>query len=299
MGAWGVKISQNDVYADVKDIYTALLRYGIEDDEALRLTLKQFGGLADDEEDDGILFRISLADIMQKLGRLTDEVRDKALKAIESGADLESWYGVSQDKGDTRKAVLDELKERLTSEQPKPKKFGKKRYKICTWKNGDIYRYSFDSDTAKEYGMQDKYLFVQKTDDFFSPDYELRTVKKVLGDDVEDRGDIFPIIHIWISDSADFVPDYENRNEAIPNIGVKGKHDPWDYRFYIFNFPQKNDCFEYITNKDIIRPDNEDTALIEETGVDPKHLTWKFFDKLVIGRYLWWEKDTDIFGHRK
>ena len=299
MGAWGVKLEQNDVYADVKDIYTALLRYGIKDDEAQRITLEQFGGIPDDDGDDGILFRLSLAEIMYKLGRLTDEVRYKALECIDHGADLDVWYRSSQAKGEARKAVLADLKKRLTSEQPKAKKFGKKRYKICTWKNGDIYRYRFDRDTASEYDMQGKFLFVQKCDDFFVQDPDMRIIKKVLGTDAEKRGDIFPVIHIWISDEADFVPDNKNRNEAIPNIGVKGKHDPWDYRFYILDFPNKSECFEYITNKDIIIPDSENTALIEETGKGPKHLTWKFFDKHVIGRYLWWEKDIDIFGHRK
>ncbi|MBP3798386.1 MAG: hypothetical protein J6I46_11540 [Ruminococcus sp.] len=299
MGTWGVKLNQNDVYADLKDIYTALLRYGKSDEEALEITVKYFSGLKNGENEDSIIFRLSLADILHRLGRLTDEIRNNALRTIADGADLDEWYKYSQVKGDARKAVLDELKEMLTSEQPKAKKFSKKRYKICSWKNGDIFRYKFNSDIAEEYGMQGKYLFMQKTDDYFSPDPDLRILKKVLDTEFEKRGDIYPIIHIWISDDADFLPDYDNRNEAIPNLGTKGKHDPMDHRFYILDLPNKNDCFEFITNKDIIIPDNEDTDLIKANGIRPKHLTWKFFDKHVIGRYLWWEKDIDIFGHRK
>ena len=44
MGTWGVKLNQNDVYSDLKDIYTALLRYGKSDEEALEITVKYFSG---------------------------------------------------------------------------------------------------------------------------------------------------------------------------------------------------------------------------------------------------------------
>ena len=54
-------------------------------------------------DDDSVLFRLSLADICRKLGRLTDEVRDAALRTA------------------------------LLSPQPEKKKFGKKRYKKCIW----------------------------------------------------------------------------------------------------------------------------------------------------------------------
>jgi len=149
MGAWGVKLNQNDVYEDVKNLYTALLRYGLSDDAALSKTLDSFAGYADD---DRMLFRLSLADVMHKLGRLTDDVKADALKLIESGADLDVWYQSSQKQGDARKAILDDLKNQLCSEQPKKKNLGKKRYKKCSWKCGDIYRYTFTGETAEKYG---------------------------------------------------------------------------------------------------------------------------------------------------
>ena len=119
MGAWGVKLNQNDVYEDVKNLYTALLRYCLSDDAALSKTLDSFAGYADDDK---ILLQLSLADVMYKLGRLTNEVRDNALHIIDSGADLDTWYQSSQEQGDARRDMLAALKDQLCGEQPAKKK---------------------------------------------------------------------------------------------------------------------------------------------------------------------------------
>ena len=83
--------------------------------------------------------------------------------------------------------------------------------------------------------------------------------------------------------------------ECIPIIGVSGQHDPIDYRFYILDFPGKSNNFEYICHSNIITPDHEDTEYIQTKGLAPKHLTWKFFEKHVIGRYLGWTQGINIF----
>ena len=124
MGAWGVKLDQNDIYADVRDLYTALLRCGLSDEDALNKTQEKFSAYA---EDDNLLFRLSLADVMFRLGRLTNEVRDNALHIIDSGADLDTWYQSSQELGDARRDILAALKDQLCGEQPAKKKIGKKR----------------------------------------------------------------------------------------------------------------------------------------------------------------------------
>lgn len=297
MGAWGVKLNQNDVYSDIKDYYTALLKYGISDEAALEHTLNEFSGYIGDMED-GDLFWLSLADIMWRLGRLNDEVRSKALKHIDSPSELAKWYEVSERSGDARKKILEELKLRLTSEQPAMKRFGKKRYKKCTWSDGDIYRYELAGETAIKYDMTGKYLVLQKIGDYFQEDLELSLIKSVIGNNDSVRGDIFPIIRFWITDDAAFVPTSENRNECIPTMGVKGVHAPKDHRFYILDYPDKCDRFGFVCNSELIIPDNEDAEFIEKNRIEPRHLTWKFFEYHVIGRYLWWTKGIDIFSDK-
>lgn len=83
---------------------------------------------------------------------------------------------------------------------------------------------------------------------------------------------------------------------CIPIIGVSGQHNPIDYRFYILDFPGKSNNFEYICHSNIITPDHEDTEYIQTKGLAPKHLTWKFFEKHVIGRYLGWTQGINIFA---
>lgn len=290
MGAWGVKLDQNDVYADVKDFYTALLRYGVSDGETLQYTLNEFGAyIADDEDSD--LFWLALANTMWKYGRLTDEVKSKAMAYIDSPVELAKWYEMSEDFGNSRKKELDKLKDKLNTEQPARKKFGKKRYKKCTWTDGDIYRYKFTSETAEKYDMAGKYLILQKVGDFFDEDLDFRTIKSIIGNDDIFRGDIFPIIHFWITDDADFVPTIYDRNECIPIMGFREVHKCTDYRFYILDLPNKCDKFEFVCNTQVITPDNQ----TENATRSPKHLTWKFFEKHVIGRYLHWIKGIDIF----
>ena len=295
MGAWGVKLNQNDVYEDVKNLYTALLRYGLSDDAALSKTLDSFAGYADDDK---ILLQLSLADVMYKLGRLTDDVKSDALKLIDSGADLDVWYQSSQKQGDARREILNALKHQLCSEQPKKKNLGKKRYKKCSWKCGDIYRYTFTSETAEKYGMLGQYLYVQKIAEHFVPDYDMQLASSVIGSTGNEFGDVYPMIHIWISDDARFVPSKQNRNECIPTMWCKQELDdskPLDHRFYILNFPGKSSSFEFVCNTDPIFPDKERFDALQQSCLNPKHLTWKFFEKHVIGRYMFWTKHIDIF----
>lgn len=77
MGAWGIQLPENDVYADINAFYTALLRYGMNDQEALKHTLNEFSAYKNDPEDGDLLW-LSLADILWNLGRL-DELAPKHL----------------------------------------------------------------------------------------------------------------------------------------------------------------------------------------------------------------------------
>ena len=74
MGAWGTEIYQNDFYADIRDVYIALLKYGMTDSEALELTLDKFNAYINDNDEKDI-FWILLADIMWQVGRLSVETK--------------------------------------------------------------------------------------------------------------------------------------------------------------------------------------------------------------------------------
>lgn len=128
MGAWGIQLPENDLYADINAFYTALLRYGMNDQEALQHTLNEFSAYKNDPEDGDLLW-LSLADILWNLGRLDESIKTNALRVISNPFELAKWYEISEERGNERKKILFELKQRLTSDQPAKKKIGKKGIK--------------------------------------------------------------------------------------------------------------------------------------------------------------------------
>ena len=116
MGAWGTGLYQDDDTCDIKDEYLTYLRLGMSNEEALEELIECNEELIDDEKI-GPLFWLALADTQWKYGRLTNEVKEKALEVINSGKDLKRW---EEDKKlyAKRKKVLEDLRERLNTKQP-------------------------------------------------------------------------------------------------------------------------------------------------------------------------------------
>lgn len=105
MGAWGTGIFDSDLAQDVRDEW----REALMDARAPEF---------DDDERDEPEFWIALAAAQHETGRLDDDVRDRALEAIDAGADLELWEGRDRKR---RAKALDKLARKLRGEQPKPK----------------------------------------------------------------------------------------------------------------------------------------------------------------------------------
>ena len=81
MGSWGTGLYSNDMGDDVKDEYLSKLKAGKSDEETLTEMLECYKEeMADDDDKYDIWF--ALADTMWKKGRLTDEVKSKALELI-------------------------------------------------------------------------------------------------------------------------------------------------------------------------------------------------------------------------
>ena len=90
MGTWGTKIYQNDVSDDVKRDYKNKLRAGKSDEDALDEILDEYDYCIDDS-DDRYDFWFALADTMWILGRLTNQVKNKALELIDMENKEERW----------------------------------------------------------------------------------------------------------------------------------------------------------------------------------------------------------------
>ncbi|CAG9611835.1 hypothetical protein BACCIP111899_01007 [Bacillus rhizoplanae] len=138
MGAWGVAILSDDVAEDVSFRYKDLLGDNYSNEEASKIVIEEFQNELDDEEI--TTFWLSFALIQWKLGRLQEQVKNKALQIIDSGADLERWEEDPKLKK-KREAVLLKLKEQLNSPQPKANKVPKRFVTDTDLKAGDAISY--------------------------------------------------------------------------------------------------------------------------------------------------------------
>ncbi|GAB3318734.1 hypothetical protein GCM10027451_37940 [Geodermatophilus aquaeductus] len=115
MSVSGPAIFLDDLACDVRDSYRHLLEDRVPDDEATRRTIVEWQGLDAEEEP---VFWLALAATQSRHGRLTDEVRGRALEVIDSGRDLIRWQAWGPGPAEARRAVLASLRTELTGPQP-------------------------------------------------------------------------------------------------------------------------------------------------------------------------------------
>ena len=163
MGAWGANLYQDDVALDIKDEYKDNLRRGKTNEEAMQEIIDKYQELLEDAEDRGV-FWLALADTQWNLGRLDEQVKKQALEIIELGIDLKRWES-NEKLYNKRKEILEKLKEKLLSPQPEEKRMPKYRTYKCEWENGDVFAYQLKSEYAKEQGLENRYLIIQKIDE--------------------------------------------------------------------------------------------------------------------------------------
>ncbi len=117
MGAWGTGLFDDDVPNDVRAAFLDLLADASSPALATQSLLATWSGTIADP-DDGTLFWLALAATQWEHGCLQPDVRSRALSVIDDGADLDRWD--SRDK-EQRRAVLNTLRNQLTSPQPRPR----------------------------------------------------------------------------------------------------------------------------------------------------------------------------------
>ena len=176
MGYWGYGLYDNDYAMDVKDSFESALREGKTPEEitAFLITsyepkwidesfLKEHNPITEDDEDN-ILFWLTLADQAWKWGRLRDDVKEQALLWIRR------CRQILPEEGKTKTVkTLDRLETRLLSEQPPEKIIRKPRVYKNDWQTGDVYACRMNNEIAEKYGMNGRYVLFQKiaeTEDF-------------------------------------------------------------------------------------------------------------------------------------
>lgn len=139
MGSWGPGIFSDDLACDLREEFRELIAEGHSPEEA---TTKLRGEYTpDDDLGDRTTFYLALAAVQWKAGRLLDDIRDEALRIIDSGEAIEDWKAALFDPADNRsikrrEAAINKLREQLLQPPPAPKRI-RKRFKTDTdWKIG-------------------------------------------------------------------------------------------------------------------------------------------------------------------
>ncbi|MGC4001907.1 MAG: hypothetical protein QM811_01650 [Pirellulales bacterium] len=115
MSASGVGLFQDDVAVDVRNEYVDLIANGVSDEDAHRAILKSWKSAFKDS-DEGPIVWLALAATQYAYGRLQAESKRQALAIISRGQGLDRWTDAGLAK--KRKAVLEQLKKKLSSPEP-------------------------------------------------------------------------------------------------------------------------------------------------------------------------------------
>lgn len=162
MGYWGYKILENDVSADVADLFEGLLQKNTSVKEIEEKLNEIYFNV---ESDDRVLYILGLATAEMNFGNLTSQTKKIAIDLIESGADL-NWWIVNRPKDvERRQRELEKIQNDLLNFKPKVKKTHVSEPFKCTWKQGDVFAHRLDSDFAKNKGLFGQYILVQKVDE--------------------------------------------------------------------------------------------------------------------------------------
>lgn len=145
MGTFGTAIFSNDLACDIRDEFKELIGEGLTPEQATNgLIISNADSLNDPDE--ASVFWLALAAIQWKTGRLLDSVKEKAIRIIDDGTDLERW----ELEGDKKLVVqrekqVQKLKEQLLSPQPIAKKIGKPYKHFTPFEVGDVVSYAHSS----------------------------------------------------------------------------------------------------------------------------------------------------------
>jgi hypothetical protein len=144
MSASGVKLYDDDLAADVRDLFRELLQRGKTGPEATAKLIEEFHEVIGTHEDS--VFWLALAAVQWEYGLLQRQLLDRALRIIEDGSDLTRWADNVRLQVERQK-VLVSLAKRLKSPNSKPKTIRSKKQPppSCDWDKGDVLAFQLQS----------------------------------------------------------------------------------------------------------------------------------------------------------
>jgi len=245
MGAWDTKLYGNDTACDVRDTYMNLLMEQLSNQEAYNKTFEMYKELMGDEDEEP-LFWYALAETQWKIGRLTPDVKHKAIDWIAKDGGAAIWED-SRTGSEPWKKTLRKLEEKLNSPMRTEKRIRKPvPINHNLWELGDVYAYQFHSEQSKEHGTFGKYVLLQKMG-------EGRYISSFMSDEDALKQPILMRIHIFdklfddIPSLEDMrgirlLPKYKPEEESELSMSTlvesyKKKDYPREYLHHLGNAP--------------------------------------------------------------
>lgn len=270
MGTWGPGLYQDDIAHDVKEEYIDLLKSGRESDVITQELIDRNSEIINDK-DEAPVFWFSLADVQWQYGRLSTEVKEKALQYLNLGNNLQRWQQENPGLAGKRKDVLDRLQIKLCSTQPKLKRISSPRLYHCEWKLYDVYAFLLESDFAKSNNIYHHYALLQKIDE-----------------NLWHPGHIIPIVRLKVTQDMMLPKELHDIDELeyLPTGGIKGNfHNKYDYQLEMISksrrvIPKK---LIYLGNfPNMEKPANEEPV---QDKISIRACHWVDFEELIVKLY--------------
>ena len=157
-------LGRSEQAAVVRNRFVELLRQGKTGEEAV----KELQSMTGDQKDTqfGREFWMALADIMWNYGRLTEQVKTNALRAIDSCRQVTMERRGSDRQYLLQMEYLSRLESKLQAPQPEQKKVATYQLFVNDWEPGDVLAYRL-SGAAEAYAGQLVFVHVVRKQKYF------------------------------------------------------------------------------------------------------------------------------------
>lgn len=277
MGASGTKLYDDDFASDIRGEYIDKLRRGKTNEEAIQEVIATNQASLGDVEIAPI-FWFALADTQWEYGRLTPEVKERAVEFLSRTEELDRWRESGENQLRAWKNTREKLKDKLLSPQPAEKKVSRYRLYKCKWKLGDVFAYRFTSEYSKEKGVFEQYIILRKvTEDTWWPGHIVPSVHiyQWIGKDIPLLNDISNLDLLpqkfW---PIAYINNPDKEKEYLLDLLVSGdKQIPKDNLIYLGNLP------------------GDDLVPWQGMGVYNGYARteWREFERKVLNQYFAWE----------
>lgn len=178
MGAWGAGITSNDTAQDLLSEYKAAFYY-YDADTAVKKIDEYVRTMFDEtDEEEFAAYYYSLAEFMWKKGILTEEIRDRAVKMVDSGFGMELWTAEGDAAEKARRKALAKFRETITSPQCAPKKIKIDFYMQDIFEDGEYVAFKLKTE-GKPYTAKSTFHKGLTDDEFHALDGKYVVFQKI------------------------------------------------------------------------------------------------------------------------